>query len=228
MKLEIEVRNIKKSYGKKKVLNSVSFKVEKGKVVGIFGPSGCGKTTFLEIISGLKRPDGGKVYLRGKKVNGKNVFVPPEKRRVGFIFQDLALWPHMSVKEHLDFVSSDEKTKRKILKLLGLDKLKDRKPDELSGGEKQKLAIARCLAQGSDILLMDEPFSSLDIKSKKKIIETFLELRKKFNLTILYVSHEILEIVKFCDKVLILENGKITASVRPRDLFKKVKKIIQL
>jgi iron(III) transport system ATP-binding protein len=225
----IKLENICKSFNGKIVLQNVSFKVKKGERFGIFGPSGCGKTTILRIVAGLEKPDKGKVILRNKCVVSNRKFVPPEERNVSLVFQDLALWPHMSVKEHIDFVleyyiHEKEEREREINEILKNVNLTDKinlKPEQLSGGEKQRLALARSVAQKSDILLLDEPFSSLDIKLKEDIQKLFLKIHKEHKLTTVYVTHDVFEILNFCTRVARMENGRILEIGKPKKIVKK-------
>jgi iron(III) transport system ATP-binding protein len=225
----IKLENISKKFDGKEILNDINLEVKESERFGIFGPSGCGKTTILRIIAGLEKPDTGKVFLRGKEATSSKVFVSPEERNVSFVFQDLALWPHMSIKEHLNFVLSDlvfKKNERKdkieeIIKKVDLENKIDSKPEQLSGGEKQRLALARAIAQKSNIFLLDEPYSSLDIELKVEMQKLLLNMHKKFNLTTVYVTHDIFEILNFCNRVARMENGKIVEIKKPREIVKK-------
>jgi ABC-type Fe3+/spermidine/putrescine transport system ATPase subunit len=217
----VEIQNLRKSFGRKAVLRDINLEITKGEIFGIFGPSGCGKTTLLRIVAGLEKLDEGEIFLRRKEVCSKNYFLPPEKRNVSFIFQDLALWPHMTAKEHLEFIlGKDSKRIEKILETVGLEKFIDSKPEQLSGGEKQRLAIARALAQDSDIFLLDEPFSSLDIEMKERMKKFLLDVRKKYKLTIIYVTHDILDILDFCERVAEMREGEILRVGKPKDILK--------
>lgn len=221
----IKLENVRKKFNGKEILNEVNLEVKRGERFSVFGSSGCGKTTLLRIIAGLEKPDDGKVYVRGKEVTSHGIFVPPEKRNISFIFQDLALWPHMSVKKHLEFVLGDDFEKKKeiekILEVVDLKKHVDSKPQELSGGEKQRLAIARAIAQKSDIFLLDEPFSSLDFSLKEEMKDLIQTLQQRYDLTIIYVTHDILEVIDICDKTALLKNGKVIKIGHPLKLLKK-------
>lgn len=225
----IRLENVNKKFGEKEVLKNVSFEVRKGERFGIFGPSGCGKTTILRIIAGLEKCDEGRVVLRGKEVTSEKAFILPEERNVSFVFQDLALWPHMSVREHLKFVLDGQLSEKKykeerieeILETVNLqDQLKS-KPEQLSGGEKQRLALARAIAQKADIFLLDEPFSSFDIELKEDVQKLLLKMHRKYNLTTVYVTHDIFEILNFCNKVARMENGEIIEIKKPKEIMKK-------
>lgn len=218
----IQIENLNKRFGERTILKGINLGVYKSEIFGVFGPSGCGKTTLLRIIAGLERPEEGRIILRNKEVYSKNIFLPPEKRNISFIFQDLALWPHMTVREHLEFIlGKNFKEIEKILKVVNLDGYANSRPEQLSGGEKQRVAIARALAQNSDILLLDEPFSSLDIEMKEKMKKLLLKLKKEYGLTIVYVTHEILDIIDFCKRVAEMEDGAILRIGEPKDIMKK-------
>lgn len=216
----IRLENVSKKFGEKIVLSNVSMRVYANEIFGIFGPSGCGKTTLLRIIAGLEKPDRGKVYLRGKEVFSQKVFIPPEKRNVSLIFQDLALWPHLSVREHLEFVLGKREGEiERIIRAVELVGCANLKPESLSGGEKQRLAIARALAQKSDILLLDEPLASLDLVLKEKIKKLLVRLRERNKLTLVYVSHDILDMIKLCERVALMSEGKIKNMGKPGRLL---------
>ncbi len=185
----IKVENIWKRYGKVWVLKNFSLSVKKGECKIVKAPCGSGKTTLLKIIAGLERQDKGRVYLRGKLVASEKIFVPAEERNVSMVFQNLALWPHLTVEEHLKIVKNDEKKISEVLRLLNLKKHKHKKPAELSGGERQCLAIARALMKESDILLLDEPFAYLDRKLKERVKEILEELRKKRKVAMIITMH---------------------------------------
>ncbi len=228
---EMKLNNISKSF-EKEILSDISLNIEKNKITGILGPSGSGKTTLLRIISGLEFPDKGTIFINDKCVCSENVFVEPEKRNIGFVFQDLGLWPHMNAEEHLDFVldakgiaNSEQKEKeiKKIIKLVNLENYLRAYPHQLSGGEKQRLAIARVLAQDSKILLLDEPFSNLDPVLKKELKKEIVALQKKMKLTIVYITHNPSEIFDIADKIVILKEGKILQEGKPKEVLKKPK-----
>ena len=219
----IILKNIWKKFDKNWVLKNLSLEIKQKEIFGIFGPSGCGKTTLLRIITGLEKPEKGKIVLRGKIVFDQKTFVPPEDRNVSLIFQDLALWPHLTVEEHLKFVTRDEEKIEKILKELGLLKLRNFRPYQLSQGQKQKVAIARALVKEADILLLDEPFSSLDLKSKTQIKNLLKNLQKKKGLTLIYVTHDISDLMDLCERVGWMENGRIKKIERIKNFVKRFK-----
>lgn len=196
----------------------LAFEAGKG-ITGLIGPSGAGKSMTLETIAGLARPDAGRVALDDDVFvdTERGIFLPPEKRRIGFVFQDPLLFPHLSVAENLDYgarrhppagsVSRDD-----VIDLLGLDALLDRRPHRLSGGEAQRVAIGRALLSNPRLILMDEPLSSLDTRRRREIMPFIEALHRRLDLPILYVSHNIDEIVRLADRVLVLNGGSLLAS----------------
>jgi iron(III) transport system ATP-binding protein len=201
-------RDLSKSFGALRVLGNFSFEAEEGAILCLFGPSGCGKTTLLRLVAGLERPDAGAVYLGDRVVSEPGRVLSPVERSVGMVFQDFALWPHMRVEKHLDFVlkasgmSKPERASRAdfLLGLVNLDNRRDAKPHDLSGGERQRVAIARALATDPDILLLDEPFSNLDGELRKRVAEHIQSLKAKGK-TILLATHDTAEVERLADKV---------------------------
>ena len=192
---------------------------EKG-VTGIFGVSGSGKSTFLRAIAGLERPINSRIVI-GNEIwhdDEKGIFVPPYKRSLGFVFQDAALFPHLSVRKNLEYgMKRVPKANRRIpldyvADLLGLIPLMDRTPQTLSGGEKQRVGIARALATSPRILMMDEPLASLDLPRKAEIIPYLNRLNTELSIPIFYVSHDLDEIISLADHLILLEAGKVKAS----------------
>ncbi len=195
----ITLDSVTRSYGSAKVLENFSLEVARGERIVILGPSGCGKTTFLRLLAGFAAPDAGTIFLGGELVAGDGrILVPPERRRVGMVFQDLALWPHLDVKGNLELGLKAKGLRKKeraariteMLELVGLAGYGKRKPDALSGGQQQRVALARALALEPDVLLMDEPLSSLDAKLNRRLRKEILRLQEKLGFTLLYVTHD--------------------------------------
>lgn len=223
----LEVKNIVKSFGKNRVLNKISFKVNKGDIISVIGPSGSGKSTLLRCINHLEVPNSGKIIFNGEEVTKKNVTKVREK--IGMVFQQFNLFPNMTVLENLCLAPvtlkklSKVEAKIKAIDLLGdihlLDK-KDAYPDSLSGGQKQRVAIARTLMMEPDIILFDEPTSALDPEMVNEVLNMISQLASS-KITMIIVSHEMSFIKKCANKVLFLENGKIEFDGTVNDAFDK-------
>ena len=205
--------NISKNLPKFKLNVNLSF--DNNLIYLIEGKSGSGKTTFLRILSGLDKGDG-EIIVDGKIWQNEKIFLPPQKRDIGFVFQDLALFPNMSVIENLLFVKKDKKFASEILNIVGLSGFENRYPMNLSGGEKQRVAIARALMKKPKILLLDEPFSALDLESREIIKKEIQNIKDKLKTTIFIVSHN-KEDELFADKIFRMENGKM--SLKEREFF---------
>lgn len=192
----------------------VNTKIHKHTFLGIFGKSGAGKTTLLRILSGLSKPDSGKIIVDGEiwLDTDKNINLPPQQRKIGFVFQDYALFPHLNVYQNLCFGLKSKKDRYKvdeILSLMELNNLKYVKPHTLSGGQKQRVALARALVYKSNILLLDEPLSAIDNDMRSILQDEIIRLHKYFKLTTIMVSHDIGEMFKLSNRILHLKDGKI-------------------
>ena len=218
----IEINLNKKMQTSKGILDlSLDFTVEKGDFITIFGKSGSGKTTLLKMLSGLTKPDEGKIIVNGITLydSQKKINIKTQNRKIGYVFQDFALFPNMTVKENLLYAKNDKILINQLLEIMELNLLKDCFPDNLSGGQKQRVALARTLALKPDILLLDEPFSSLDIEMRHKLQDEILRVHKLFNVTILLVSHDISEVYRLSKRVIVIENGSIIKDGKPSDIF---------
>jgi iron(III) transport system ATP-binding protein len=214
----IDVDRVSKSFGERVAINQLSLHIERSDRLVLFGPSGCGKTTVLRLLAGLDVPEQGSIRIDGRVVAsaGKNL-VPPEKRDLGMVFQDLALWPHMTVQENLMFglnargVPKHEAhvRVRETLQRVGLEHRIEAKPHQLSGGEQQRVALARALVSRPSILLMDEPFSSLDDKRKSVIACNLLSLQSQYGFTLIYVTHDRSEADMLASRVCQLRDGRV-------------------
>lgn len=203
----IEVKELSFSIKNKQILNSVDLRLSDNGIHVILGPSGCGKTTLLRLISGLEKPTDGKILKDGQDITTQL------RSTVGFVFQNLALWPHMSVEKHLHFMLDGGKKQNansvdSALKIVNLSDRKKSYPHELSGGEKQRLAIARALVHSPELLLMDEPFSNLDVLLRADLSQILRELVRTTNLTILYVTHNIYEALELADTIILFTADK--------------------
>ncbi|MEM9362886.1 MAG: ATP-binding cassette domain-containing protein [Bacteroidota bacterium] len=206
------------------MLLEVAFNIKKGQMVALYGGSGAGKTSLLRIIGGLLQPDKGKVKVNDEvwfQSEPKVVIRKPQARSIGFVFQDYALFPHMTVLENLEFASVNEGNRDldHLLELTELGDLKHKKPKTLSGGQQQRVALARALAQKPDILLLDEPLSALDDTIRRRLQHYLLKAHKAFGLTTILVSHNIEEIIKLSDWAIELDRGQIVQQGKPTELF---------
>ncbi len=212
----IALTNIKHLYGTKEVISDLSLLIEANKLTCLLGGSGSGKTTILRLIAGLEAPNNGEITIDNTTVSESGeVLVPPHKRDIGFIFQDLALWPHFTIYKNIAFGLEERKAtnvKEKVLKILEFFNLSDsieKFPHQLSGGQKQLVAIARSLVLKPKILIMDEPLANLDVKLKRKILEHIKKLKDEFDLTIIYVTHDHREAFAISDKIIVMDKGEI-------------------
>lgn len=187
-------------------------------VTGIIGPSGAGKTSLLSAIAGLLRPDHGRISFGGDVFldRDRDIWQPPEARRIGYVFQDARLFPHLSVAENLDYGArrrgGGSVPRDDVIALLGLEPLLARRPHHLSGGEAQRVAIGRALLSGPLLLLMDEPLASLDVRRRQEIMPFIEALHRRVDMPVLYVSHNIDEIVRLADRVIVMREGRMAAS----------------
>ncbi|HEU4767625.1 MAG TPA: ABC transporter ATP-binding protein [Pyrinomonadaceae bacterium] len=214
----LRLLEVTKRFDERSVVDCVSLELREGQAIALLGPSGCGKTTLLRLIAGLETPDDGEIWIAGQKVaaNGRNT-VPPRGRNIGFVFQDLALWPHLTVAGNLDFVLRSqqwEKRTRKdrveeVLRMVHMFPHADKYPSQLSGGEQQRVAIARAVVARSQLLLLDEPLSNLDSDLKSILLEELSVLQRRLKLTTLYVTHDKLEAATFADSVVKMKDGRI-------------------
>ncbi|NIA21595.1 MAG: ATP-binding cassette domain-containing protein [Anaerolineaceae bacterium] len=214
----VNMDSISKIYNGAEALGNVSLEIAEGERIVILGPSGCGKTTILRLIAGFIAPDTGSISIGGELVskNGR-IIKPPEQRNLGMVFQDLALWPHLSVKGNIEFglkakgvqKSEREERIRTILNLVGMADYADRKPAELSGGQQQRVALARALVLEPNVLLMDEPLSSLDLELNVRLRKEILRLQKTLGVTLLYVTHDHDEAFDIATRVVSMKRGRI-------------------
>jgi putative spermidine/putrescine transport system ATP-binding protein len=209
---------VSKRYMDRAVVSGVSLDVTEGEVMALLGASGSGKTTTLRIIAGLEAPDAGEVWVASEQVaaNGRNL-VPPSGRDIGFVFQDLALWPHLTVSESLHFVlasariSKAERTKRvaETLELARIGAFANSYPAQLSGGEQQRAAIARALVSRPRLLLLDEPMSNLDVNLKAELRAELASLQRLLNITTVYITHDQAEASALAQRIVIMHEGRL-------------------
>jgi iron(III) transport system ATP-binding protein len=218
----LRLASVTKRYGGRGGIEGVSLDILAGESVVVVGPSGSGKTTLLRVVAGLERPDGGEIWLAGRKVAepGRNT-VPANKRNVGFVFQDLALWPHLSVSGNVEFAAESAGVPRaerrsRITEILRLCRVEPsfaaRYPHQLSGGEQQRVALARALVASPHLLLLDEPFSSLDRDLRLQLRGELAALRRRLQLTAIYVTHDPDDAEALADRTISMRGAKIATS----------------
>ena len=208
------------------ILNSINLKIDTGELLGLLGPSGCGKTTLLRLIAGFEKPSKGSITLNKKEISNTKRVLTPEKRNIGMVFQDYALFPHLNVMENVMFGLKNKEERSRVnylINIVGLDKFVGRYPHELSGGQKQRLAIARALAPGTNFMLLDEPFCSLDMHVKLKLRSELPNILRSFNASGLMVTHDPEEAMSICDKVAVMNEGQIHQVDTPIKLLENPK-----
>jgi len=221
--LAVRLDNISKSYGTVPALDEVSLELEAGTMLALLGPSGCGKTTALRLISGFEQPDAGTVEVNGRRVASATAMVPPERRRVGLVFQDLALFPHLSVRDNVAYGIRRDPDRRvrtdELLELVGLPSDGERMPHELSGGMQQRVALARALAPRPDVLLLDEPFSSLDQAMRTQLRAEVREILREARQSAIFVTHDQGEALTVADKVAVMTRGRVLQVAPPELIY---------
>lgn len=229
---EIILKNVRKEFGNKFVaVDNLNMVIEDRSFITLLGPSGCGKTTTLRMIAGLETPTSGQIIIDGVTVFDaeKGINVPPDKRDVGFLFQNYALWPHMTVYKNIAFGLENLKWPKdkiaerveELLKMLKIEQFGSRYPSELSGGQQQRVAIARTLAPRPRVLFMDEPLSNLDAKLRGEMRTELKRLHVDTNSTFIYVTHDQLEAMTLSTKVSLMENGKLRQFAPPLEIYKR-------
>ena len=221
--LIIRARSITKSYGLESVLSDFNLDVWNGSIVGILGMSGSGKTTALRLIAGFEKPDSGIIEMRNEIISNEDTFLPPEQRNVGMVFQDYALFPHLNVEKNISFGLSALEIKsgrlEEVISMCNLEKYRKKFPQELSGGQQQRVALARALAPNPEVILLDEPFTSLDAHMARDLREEVVTLLKQTETTAIIVTHDQEEALSVCDVVSVLENGKVIQSATPQEIY---------
>ncbi len=220
----ISCKNVTKRFGSVLAVDQVELTVAPGEFLSLLGPSGCGKTTFLRLIAGFEVPDTGTIEIGDVCVVGPKRWILPERRRVGMVFQDYALFPHMTVAENVAFGVRKWPDQRErvggALRLVGLDTQRDRMPHELSGGQQQRVALARALAPEPDVILMDEPFSNLDVALRARIRAETREILARAGATVIFVTHDQEEALSLADRVAVMWGGRIAQVGAPEELYR--------
>jgi len=221
--IAVTCHTLSKSFGPVRAVESVSFRLERGQFLALLGPSGCGKTTVLRMIAGLERPDSGAIELAGRIVSDDRTFTPPDRRRVGLVFQDYALFPHLTVAENVAYGLPRGKERHarvsELLALVGLDGYGERYPRELSGGQQQRVALARALAPQPDVLLLDEPFSNLDVALRTQVREDVQRIIREAGVSAVLVTHDQDEAMSLADCIAVMFAGRIHQFGTPRALY---------
>lgn len=221
----LELKNINKSFEKTEVLKNINLHIQKGEIVSLLGLSGSGKSTILNIISGFEEPCNGEVIYKGKTLSSEKEFVEPQMRNIGFVFQNYALFPHLNIYDNITFGISkkprDEKNKivDGLLKLINLEGYEKRFPHELSGGQQQRIALVRSMALNPELILLDEPFSSIDSMAKASIQKQLLQILKGSSKTAIIVTHDPKEAMALSDKIVYLEHGEIVQCDTPKNIY---------
>ncbi len=224
----LQVNQLVKTFDKKEIVKGISFDVEKGQLLTLLGPSGCGKTTTLRMIAGIEIPDCGEIYIDEKLANrDKKICISQKERNIGMVFQDLALWPHMTVYENIEFglkandIRRDERRKKieEVLQCINMQKYARAYPQTLSGGQKQLVAIARSIVTRPRLLLMDEPLSNIDVKLRQDIRQEIKRIQQETNITTLYVTHDQEDAFFLSNRIAVINEGKIEQIGSPEEIY---------
>lgn len=223
MSVTIKLENISKKYEKNMALNNINLKVDKGQLVCLLGPSGCGKSTLLRIIAGLEKPNSGKVFIDEKDVT----LYPPSKRNFGIVFQSYALFPNLTAFENVAYGLKTKGYKKTqindrvnyLFEIIGLSVEKNKYPSKLSGGEQQRIALARAIAANPDFLLLDEPLSALDAKVRQSLRNKIRDIQKSLGITTILVTHDQDEALTMSDKIVVMNKANIMQEGTPQDIY---------
>jgi iron(III) transport system ATP-binding protein len=219
----LRCEGVSKRFGVVRAVDGVSLGLQQGRVLALLGPSGCGKTTLLRMIAGFEASDAGEIALAGRVLNSASRFVLPEQRRVGMVFQDFALFPHLNVAANVGFAlkRGDERKQRvgQLLELVGLQGLESRMPHQLSGGQRQRVALARALAADPQLLLLDEPFSNLDPSTRLRVRAEVKQLIQTVGITALFVTHDQEEALSLADEVGVMSSGQLLQIGTPDEIY---------
>jgi iron(III) transport system ATP-binding protein len=225
----ISIERLTKNFGSFRALNNIDIAIEEKEFVTFLGPSGCGKTTTLRIVAGFVAPDAGTISVDGRVLSSPGAVVPPEQRRMGMVFQNYAVWPHMSVLENVTFglryLKLDRaEAKRRVAQVLaavGLEGLEGRHPGQLSGGQQQRVALARSLVVQPSILLLDEPLSNLDAKLRERMRTELKDLQRRTGITFIYVTHDQAEAMALSDRIVVFHRGTVQQVGTPREVYER-------
>ncbi|MCH3908066.1 MAG: ABC transporter ATP-binding protein [Sphaerochaeta sp.] len=223
----ITIDHVTKAFGTSVVLHDFTETFQEGEFITLLGPSGCGKTTMLRIIAGFEKPTKGRVLIDEQVVSGDNVFVPPERRNIGMVFQSYAVWPHMTVRENVAYPLDIQKKERKeikkkvdqVLATVHLSQYADRIPSQLSGGQQQRVALARALVAEPKLLLLDEPLSNLDAKLRESMRFEIKEIQNQLAINVVYVTHDQTEAMAMSDRIVVINNGTVQQVGAPSEIY---------
>jgi iron(III) transport system ATP-binding protein len=213
-----------KAFGVVRAVDDFTLELEGGTIAALLGPSGCGKTTALRLIAGLERPDAGTVTVGGRELAGPGTFVAPERRRIGVVFQDYALFPHHDVAGNVAYAlgrGADPARVREVLELVGLGEHGARPVHELSGGQQQRVALARALAPTPELILLDEPFSNLDAGLRERLREEVREIIRRAGVTALFVTHDQAEALSIAETVAVMRDGRVEQLGTPEEVYSR-------
>lgn len=225
MSVNIKIKNAVKRYGKTTIISNLSLEIREGEFFTLLGPSGCGKTTLLRMIAGFNTIEGGDFFFNDTRIND----IDPAKRNIGMVFQNYAIFPHLSVKQNVAFGLKNRKypsdkietETQKFLELMKIDQFKDRMPNMLSGGQQQRVALARALVIQPDVLLMDEPLSNLDAKLRVEMRFAIKEIQNRVGITTVYVTHDQEEAMAISDRIAVMKDGVIQHIGKPKDIYQR-------
>ncbi|MGL5117187.1 MAG: ABC transporter ATP-binding protein, partial [Beijerinckiaceae bacterium] len=225
----LKLEGVTRRFGAHRAVDGVSLDVKDGEFIAILGPSGCGKTTLLRLVAGFDPVDEGEIRIGDSLVSGGGRHLPPEERRVGIVFQSYALWPHMSVRENVEYALKVQRISRVVrekrvataLATVGLTELAGRKPALLSGGQRQRVALARCLAMEPALVLLDEPLANLDVHLRASMEEEFADFHKRTGTTMFYITHDQAEAMALADRIAVMDKGRLLQVAEPATLFRQ-------
>lgn len=223
----LSLAGVTKSFGDFDAVKNVSIEVKDGEFLAVLGPSGCGKTTLLRLVAGFEKLTAGEIRIGPDVVSSSGINVPPERRRVGIVFQNYALWPHMTVAENIGYslkvakIDRAEAKKRidEALSLVNLQGLGDRRPANLSGGQRQRVALARCLVSAPSLVLFDEPLANLDVHLRASMEDEFAAFHQRTRTTIVYITHDQAEAMALADRIAVMDHGRLAQLATPRELY---------
>ena len=225
----VTIRQVTKSFGSNLILSNFDETFKDGEFVTLLGPSGCGKTTMLRMIAGFEKPTTGEIYIDDTLISSDKVFLPPEKRGVGMVFQSYAVWPHMDVFHNVAYPltiakkdrASVERKVAHVLDIVHLSQYAKRYPNQLSGGQQQRVALARALVAEPKLLLLDEPLSNLDAKLRESMRFEIKEIQRNLGITVVYVTHDQTEAMAMSDRVFLINSGVVQQKGTPEEIYRQ-------